>query len=220
MNMVIICSSEKLDNCRLGFALIHRKFEFDLKDIQFETIKEKLLEKCVNASNQIPSFFDPSKSNIRVVTSKRAGNGKSLWISRKIKETTENLKKLKTFCFRFHDNWTKKVDLVKFFYNCQRKTGKDCPILFHLDLTNVNQFGLDDTLFSLLFLDCIMDKHGKVWTRNPKHYFLIECSKLGLEKLKSLKFFPIVQCLSPLESLKKYSETDTGNLKKEILFIL
>lgn len=215
--MIIVCSTENKDKCRLASSLNHRKLELEnLESLSVDCLK-MIHTNFERTSDNIPPCFDPSCFNIRLVTSKQAGNGKSLWIKRKIKEIKSNLKNLKTFCYRFHELEANKTKLIDFFSNCEKETGENNPILFHLDITNVYQLNLDDVLFSLIILRCIIDKKGKVWARNPNHYFLIECSNFGLERLKSLQLLPKIVCLSPIETLEEYF---SGSSAEGITYII
>lgn len=208
MKLVVLCPNEKQDECRLVTSLDHFRVGWQTLNIfSKDEIRDILSLKLVNS-------FDRSKTAVnylvQLITSKMAGNGKSLWINSKYEEIKKLLGDANFFTHRFHNNELKKTDLVQFFNESSENSNKNTPIIFHLDVTNLSQTKLDDALFSLFIQRMIMDDNGGVWKRDSKDFYIVECLECGLDKFKCLQFLPKIDCLSPVETLKMYNDGNTG----------
>ncbi|CAD5126001.1 DgyrCDS14181 [Dimorphilus gyrociliatus] len=210
MKLVVLCPAEKQGQCRLVTSLDHYRVEWkSLKILPDDILKEKVLEQFSTTDCESAAILDSKKSTVRFITSNQAGNGKSLWINCLRDRLQKSLGNSKMFTYRFHGMEANINDLVNFFHtssnnSCEEKQ----PLIFHLDVSNLSQTKLDDILFSLTIQRGLIDENGRVWKRQPEHYYLIECLKCGIEKFNCLEFLPKIQCQSPIESLRKYQENN------------
>lgn len=206
MKLIIALPIDKQDLCKLVITLDPRRLELDSsKILSPEEIKWKIFLMMKNEMNDCPSCYDPTKSSIRIVTSNRAGNGKSFWIKRKLIEIQREIKNIEIFTYKFHDTEVDNGKLITFFNECLKKSEANKKIAFYLDITNIYQLNLEELLFSLIFLHGITDNQNRIWKRDPHHYFLIECSNFASNQFKFLKYLPTIHCCSPEETLKRYA---------------
>uniref|UniRef100_UPI003AABD3E1 E3 ubiquitin-protein ligase rnf213-alpha n=1 Tax=Centroberyx gerrardi TaxID=166262 RepID=UPI003AABD3E1 len=109
---------------------------------------------------------------IGVVSSKRAGVGKSLYTKRlyeKLKHSTKKPSMLK--CIRLTEPNVDENVILQSLFNSPKK--KELTI-FHFDVTSSVQKGLHEFLFKLLILRYLMDSEGKMWKCSNKQLYVIE----------------------------------------------
>ncbi|XP_051243364.1 LOW QUALITY PROTEIN: E3 ubiquitin-protein ligase rnf213-alpha-like [Dicentrarchus labrax] len=109
---------------------------------------------------------------VGVVSSKRAGVGKSLYIKRlyeKLKRSTKKSSMMK--CIRLIEPNVDENVILQSLLNIPKR--KDL-MMFHFDITSSVQKGLHEFLFKLLILRYLMDSEGKMWKCSDKQLYLIE----------------------------------------------
>ncbi|XP_026181025.1 E3 ubiquitin-protein ligase rnf213-alpha-like isoform X2 [Mastacembelus armatus] len=169
--LIIICSSER-EHAYLPSSFsqyrLHVVPQEKLYRIQSYLQKHYAVpaEQCSAAA----AFKD--RLCVGVVSSKRAGVGKSLYIKRlyeKLKRSTKKPSMLK--CIRLIEpNVDENVILQSLLDTPQRKE----LMMFHFDITSSVQKGLHEFLFKLLILRYLMDSEGKMWKCSDKQLYVIE----------------------------------------------
>nr|XP_023992641.1 E3 ubiquitin-protein ligase rnf213-alpha-like [Salvelinus alpinus] len=109
---------------------------------------------------------------VGVVSSERAGVGKSLYIKRlfeKLKDVFMNATVLK--CIRLIKPTVDENVILQSLLN---NPGKKELTIFHFDVTSTVQKGLDECLFKLLVLGYLMDSEGRMWKCSNKQLYVIE----------------------------------------------
>ncbi|XP_077022284.1 E3 ubiquitin-protein ligase RNF213 isoform X2 [Tamandua tetradactyla] len=211
--LVLLCDSER-EHCYLPSAFSQFKV--------LVTPQEPLdaIQRYLASHFQVPrqtqsaaAVFGDSMC-VGVVSSERAGVGKSLYVKRlhhklkmKFKGEEVPLKVIRLIDRQVDEN---KVlgSLLPFL----RAKYKKRPVIFHFDVTSSVQTGIWGFLFKLLILQYLMDINGKMWLRNQCHLYIIEIleenavlpkrsSKLNARapQFSFLDVFPKVQCRPPKE---------------------
>ncbi|XP_072501344.1 E3 ubiquitin-protein ligase RNF213 isoform X2 [Notamacropus eugenii] len=211
--LVIVCNSER-EHCYIPSAFSQYKVlvtpQQSLMDIQ------KYLHSHYQVSHDTHSAASVFKDRVcvKVVTSKRAGVGKSLYVKRlhsKLKyENSEEEIPLKTIrLIEPQVNESKVLASLLPFLNVKYQKN---PMLIHLDITSSVQTGIWEFLFKLLILQYLMDTNGKMWPRHKCHLYVIEIlevistvpkrpSQLNTygQQFSFLEIFPKVTCRPPKE---------------------
>ncbi|XP_013865501.1 E3 ubiquitin-protein ligase RNF213 [Austrofundulus limnaeus] len=169
--LVVICSSER-EHAYLPSAFsqyrLHMIPQEPLSRIQRYLQKHYIVpeDQCSAAA----AFKD--RLCVGVVSSKRAGVGKSLYIKRlyeKLKHSTKKQSVMK--CIRLIEpNIDETVILQSLLDTPKRKE----LVVFHFDITSSVQKGLHEFLFKLLILRYLMDSEGKMWRCNTKQLYVME----------------------------------------------
>ncbi|XP_040919421.1 E3 ubiquitin-protein ligase rnf213-alpha isoform X2 [Toxotes jaculatrix] len=207
---VIICSSER-EHAYLPSAFsqyrLHMVPQEPLARIQRYLHKHYVVpaEQCSAAA----AFRD--RLCVGVVSSKRAGVGKSLYIKRlyeKLKHSTKKPSGMK--CIRLIEpNVDENVVLQSLLESPETQE----LTMFHFDITSSVQKGLHEFLFKLLILRYLMDSEGKMWKCSNKHLYVMEILEPTLKSTRSasrqaqtvnstfIDVFPNVFCRPPKEVL-------------------
>ncbi|XP_078124896.1 E3 ubiquitin-protein ligase rnf213-alpha-like isoform X2 [Sander vitreus] len=169
--LVIICSSER-EHAYLPSAFsqyrLHMVPQEPLARIQRYLHKHYIVpaDQCSAAA----AFKD--RLCVGVVSSKRAGVGKSLYVKRlyeKLKHSTKKPSMMK--CIRLIEpNVDENVILQSLLNTPKRKE----LLMFHFDITSSVQKGLHEFLFKLLILRYLMDSEGKTWKCSDTQLYVIE----------------------------------------------
>ncbi|XP_062293931.1 E3 ubiquitin-protein ligase rnf213-alpha isoform X2 [Scomber scombrus] len=170
-SLVIICSSER-EHAYLPSAFsqyrLHMVPQEPLVRIQGYLHKHYVVpgDQCSAAA----AFKD--RLCVGVVSSKRAGVGKSLYIERlyeKLKQSTKKPSMMKRI--RLIEPNVDEDAILQSLLNTPRK-GK--LTMFHFDVTSSVQKGLHEFLFKLLILHYLMDSEGKMWKCSDRQLYVIE----------------------------------------------
>ncbi|XP_056432075.1 E3 ubiquitin-protein ligase rnf213-alpha-like [Gadus chalcogrammus] len=160
--------------------------------------------------------------SVGVVSSERAGVGKSLYVKRlhgKLKRSSERPSVLK--CIRLIEP---KVDENAILQSLLESTKKEDLTIFHLDVTSSVRKGLHDFLFKLLILRYLMDSEGMMWKCCNKQLYLIEILKSTLKfpinvsrqsqtmNSSFIDWFPSIFCRPPKEVLMLEMENPDQSL--------
>ncbi|KAL7850786.1 hypothetical protein SRHO_G00201350 [Serrasalmus rhombeus] len=152
-----------------------------------------------------------NRKSVGIVSSRRAGVGKSLYIHRmyeKLKKITKRSTHLK--CVRLIEPRVDENAVLQSMLNSPKKGLR----VFHFDVTSSVQKGLHEFLFRLLILGYLLDSEGRMWKRSSRHLYIIEillsdrngCNivpRAGLNgKSGFLNVFPSVHCRAPKEVLE------------------
>ncbi|XP_035389185.1 E3 ubiquitin-protein ligase rnf213-alpha-like isoform X2 [Electrophorus electricus] len=208
--LVIICSSEH--------AYIPSAFgQFKLHMIPRESLEgvQAYLSKHYTVPSDLPSaaavFKD--KQSVGIVSSERAGVGKSLYVQRLYEklEMSERPGSSCLRCIRLIEPTINEISILQSLLDTPNKNGL---VIFHLDVTTSVQKGLDEFLFKLLVLGYLMDTEGHMWKRSSQHLYVIEMLQHTTESPKFVprvdsnvpftftEVFPRVKCRPPKEVLE------------------
>ncbi|XP_042198225.1 E3 ubiquitin-protein ligase rnf213-alpha isoform X2 [Callorhinchus milii] len=213
--LVIVCDSDQ-DHCYIPSAFSQYKSHAVPHD-SLENIKlylEKQYKVPPNVLSAASVFND--QMFVRIVSSKRGGVGKSLYVKR-LHETLkkENRSKSCLKTIRLIEPQVDENKVLKTVLSLLQTSRPLGPTIFHFDITSSVQKGLSAFLFKLLILQYLMDTDGKMWKCQPCHLYIIELveapqspsmhrMRLGnrVPKYSFLDVFPMVCCRPPKEVLE------------------
>ncbi|XP_064179528.1 E3 ubiquitin-protein ligase rnf213-alpha-like [Anguilla rostrata] len=170
--LVIICSSSR-EHAYLPSAFS----QYRLLAIPQEPLErvQRYLSHHYTVPPDQPSAADVFKGRqfVGVVSSKRAGVGKSLYIQRLYKKLQEsaNEEVASLKCIRLIEPQVDENIILKSLLNTAE--GKDLTI-FHFDVMSSVQKGLHEFLFRLLILRYLMDSEGRMWKCSEGQLYVIE----------------------------------------------
>ncbi|KAE8588683.1 hypothetical protein XENTR_v10022690 [Xenopus tropicalis] len=222
--LVIICNRER-HHLQIPSTFSQYKVQV-VPQKPFVDVQKYLLQHFTIEPNAISaaSVFKRGVS-VGIVTSKRAGVGKSLYVKRlyeRLKLEFPNEKPLYNIIRLFQPQVDENKVLQKLlpFLN---KEHKNIPVIFHIDVTSSVNSGISEFLFKLLILQYLKDDEGRMWKRQACQLYLIEILESSCvisEKQKKpssqvmqnifMDFFPKISCCSPNEVLTKMMENQTG----------
>ncbi|KAG5853532.1 hypothetical protein ANANG_G00026970 [Anguilla anguilla] len=225
--LVIICSSSR-EHAYLPSAFSQYRL-LAIPQEPLERVRSYLSRHYTVPADQ-PSAADVFKGRqfVGVVSSKRAGVGKSMYIQRlyeKLKESSiEEVALLK--CIRLIEPQVDENAILKSLLNTPE--GKDLTI-FHFDVMSSVQKGVHEFLFRLLILRYLMDSEGRMWKCSRGQLYLIEIlrsaqdlrqniPRVGAhEHFSFLDVFPTVTCRPPKEVLEQEIRCQGGAVKEDPL---
>ncbi|XP_064180420.1 E3 ubiquitin-protein ligase rnf213-alpha-like [Anguilla rostrata] len=225
--LVIICSSSR-EHAYLPSAFSQYRL-LAIPQEPLERVRSYLSRHYTVPADQ-PSAADVFKGRqfVGVVSSKRAGVGKSMYIQRlyeKLKESSiEEVALLK--CIRLIEPQVDENAILKSLLNTPE--GKDLTI-FHFDVMSSVQKGVHEFLFRLLILRYLMDSEGRMWKCSRGQLYLIEIlrsaqdlrqniPRVGAhESFSFLDVFPTVICRPPKEVLEQEMRHEDGAVTQDPL---
>lgn len=234
--LCIFCSSEREDKSVLATAFSRNK-----KNILLDrNINEKLSAYTSehfkispsNESGKSLKQLDKDQLCVRVVTSDRASNGKSLYINRQIEMAHDEIDaQIETYCISVK-NQTLPFDSV--FKDLQRfdsRNGQQLSRIIHIDIAYEVWYDVDYFLFNLLCLGVVQSiTTGEIFRRSSSDLYLIEImspmfesqdtnEKTDYQPLHSiLSIIPSLCCLGPTETFQQLSHPETNQTTNTILF--
>ena len=158
---------------------------------------------------------------MRVITSDRAGVGKSLYIKRQIEKAHREVHaNIKHCCISIKKQtlpFEAVFDALKDFEN---RHEKQLPKIYHIDIAYEVWYEVDYFLFNLMCLGALQNTSGQVFRRDPKDLYLVEImapkfkstnendeNKANTKLLHScLNVLPTLNCLTPIETLSLINE--------------
>uniref|UniRef100_A0A674BBP2 RING-type E3 ubiquitin transferase n=1 Tax=Salmo trutta TaxID=8032 RepID=A0A674BBP2_SALTR len=209
--LVIICSSDR-EHTYLPSAFS----QYRLHMVPQEPLI--MIQRYLNRHYTVPAdqtsaaavFKD--RQFVGVVSSERAGVGKSLYIKRlfeKLKDIFMKATVLK--CIRLIKPTVDENVILQSLLN---NPGKKELTIFHFDVTSTVRKGLDECLFKLLVLGYLMDSEGRMWKCSNKQLYVIEILQSTVNQHRNeptmkapvnftfLDVFPNVFCRPPNEILE------------------
>ncbi|XP_055725706.1 E3 ubiquitin-protein ligase rnf213-alpha-like [Salvelinus fontinalis] len=224
--LVIICSTER-EHTYIPSAFSH--FKRDIVPQESPGRIQKYLSRHYTVPSHQASAASVFKGRhfVGIVSSKRAGVGKSLYIQRLYDKLEGTMRIGTTFhkCIRLIEP---KVDehiiLRSLFDTPEKKEHK----VFHFDVTSSVQKGLHEFLFKLFFLRYLADSDGLMWKCSSKDLYVIETLQSTHELPRSasradpmghiplFEVFPKVFCRPPKEVMGlEMRKGDDPELKSE-----
>ncbi|KAK5884967.1 hypothetical protein CesoFtcFv8_018727 [Champsocephalus esox] len=168
--LVLICSSER-EHAYLPSAFS----QYRLHVVPQEPLDgiERYLHKhyVVPADQCSAAAVFKDRLRVGVVSSKRAGVGKSLYIKRLYEKLKHSKKPSRMKCIRLIEPNVDEDVILQSLLNTPK--GEELT-MFHFDVTSSVQKGLHEFLFKLLILRYLMDSEGKTWKCSDKQLYLIE----------------------------------------------
>ncbi|XP_067319963.1 E3 ubiquitin-protein ligase RNF213 isoform X2 [Anolis sagrei] len=229
-HLVIFCNCER-EHCYIPSVFsqykVHMTPHQPLKDIQCYLENHY---KVTEPANALASIFKDQLC-VGIVSSKRAGVGKSLYVKRlheKMKARLPNRKvPLKTI--RLIDPHVDESKLLKSLLPFLDHQHQKQSMIFHFDITSSVQTGIPEFLFKLLVLRYLANTDGKLWLRKQCHLYIVEILEVSPSASKKqtrsifpglkynfLDVFPKIICRPPKEILemetqrKSHSSSDPG----------
>ncbi|XP_035293735.1 E3 ubiquitin-protein ligase RNF213 isoform X3 [Cricetulus griseus] len=212
--LVIICDAAR-EHCYLPSTFSQHKVplvpQAPLPDIQ------AYLEKHYQVPKQTPSAAAVFRDRmcVGIVTSERAGVGKSLYVNRLHENLKMKLKddKVPLKVIRLTDPHVDESRVLRSLLPFLKGPYQKTPMIVHIDVSTSVRTGIPVFLFKLLILQYLMDINGKMWLRNPCHLYIVEISqepsvqpmmrssRLNAREplFKFLDIFPKVMCRPPKE---------------------
>ncbi|XP_029293033.1 LOW QUALITY PROTEIN: E3 ubiquitin-protein ligase rnf213-alpha-like [Cottoperca gobio] len=206
--LVLICSSER-EHAYLPSAFSQYRLHM-IPQEPLARIEKYLHKHYVVPADQCSAaavFID--RLCVGVVSSKRAGVGKSLYIKRlyeKLKHSTKKPSMMK--CIRLIEPHVDENVILQSLLKTPK--GKEL-MMFHFDITSSVQKGLHEFLFKLLILRYLMDSEGKTWKCSDKQLYVIEILEPTVNRHASQQaqtlnstftsVFPNIFCRPPKEVL-------------------
>ncbi|XP_054463285.1 E3 ubiquitin-protein ligase rnf213-alpha [Anoplopoma fimbria] len=208
--LVIICSSER-EHAYLPSAFsqyrLHMVPQEPLARIQRYLHKHYVVPE--DQRSAAAAFKD--QLCVGVVSSKRAGVGKSLYVNRLYKKLQSSTKKPSMLkCIRLIEPKVDENVILQSLLNTPKM--KELT-MFHFDITSAVQKGLEEFLFKLLILRYLMDSEGKTWKCSDKQLYVIEILEPTVMSTRNasrqaqtvestfMDVFPNILCRPPKEVL-------------------
>ncbi|XP_036840034.1 E3 ubiquitin-protein ligase rnf213-alpha-like isoform X4 [Oncorhynchus mykiss] len=207
--LVIICSAEREHNY-IPSAFSH--FKRDIVPQESPGRIQKYLSRHYTVPSHQASAASVFKGRhfVGIVSSKRAGVGKSLYIQRLYDKLEGTMRIGTTFhkCIRLIEPKVDEYIILRSLFDTPEK--KEHKV-FHFDVTSSVQKGLHEFLFKLFFLRYLADSDGLMWKCSSKDLYVIETLQSTHELPRSasrpdpmghvllFEVFPKVFCRPPKE---------------------
>ncbi|XP_042303497.1 LOW QUALITY PROTEIN: E3 ubiquitin-protein ligase RNF213, partial [Sceloporus undulatus] len=222
-HLVIICSCER-EHCYVPSVFSQYKVlmipQQPLKDIQ------SYLENHYKARESASSLASVFKDQlcVGIVSSQRAGVGKSLFVKRLHEKMEAKLlnRRVPLKTIRLIDPYVDESKVLKSLLPFLDYQHQKQPMIFHFDITSSVQSGIPEFLFKLLVLQYLTDTDGKLWLRKQCHLYIIEILEVSPSSSKKqtrsifsgfkynfLDVFPKITCRSPKEVLQIDTESNS-----------
>ncbi|XP_076009047.1 E3 ubiquitin-protein ligase rnf213-alpha-like isoform X2 [Genypterus blacodes] len=218
--LVIFCSSNR-EHTYVPTAFSQYKRDF----VPQEPLEK--IQKYLSRNYNVPSDDSNAQrfkggQSVGIVSSRRAGVGKSLYVQRLYERLEGSVDGGTAFkkCIRLTEHKIDEHKVLQSLYDTPKD--KDLKV-FHIDVTSSVQKGLNEFLYKIFFLQYLMDSEGMVWHCNHKHLYIVELlesthdqptctSRTGQkETIAFSDVFPKILCRPPKEvmTLEKSREDNT-----------
>uniref|UniRef100_A0A8C3UM49 RING-type E3 ubiquitin transferase n=1 Tax=Catharus ustulatus TaxID=91951 RepID=A0A8C3UM49_CATUS len=207
--LIILCNCER-ENSYLPSAFSHCKVHM-IPQRSRADIQQYLQQhfRVPQPSSSAAAVFKEHMC-VGIVSSKRAGMGKSLYVKRLHERLQEEqpdcTELLKTI--RLIEPEIDEDKVLKSLLPFLKREHQTKPMIFHFDITSSVQRGIPEFLFKLLVLQYLTDNNGHMWLRQKCHLYIIEILEVSPVPKKAarpyqfLDVFPKVTCKSPKEVLE------------------
>ncbi|KAM4890524.1 E3 ubiquitin-protein ligase RNF213 [Sylvia borin] len=213
--LIILCNCER-ENSYLPSAFSHYKVHMIPQRSQAEM--QQYLQHHFRVAQPSSSAAAVFKEHmcVGIVSSKRAGMGKSLYVKRLHERLQEEqpdcTELLKTI--RLIEPEVDEDKVLKSLLPFVKREHQTKPMIFHFDITSSVQRGIPEFLFKLLVLQYLTDNNGNMWLRQKCHLYIIEILEVSpvpkkaarpvsvSQKYHFLDVFPKITCKSPKEVLE------------------
>ncbi|XP_058708338.1 E3 ubiquitin-protein ligase RNF213 isoform X2 [Poecile atricapillus] len=213
--LIILCNCER-ENSYLPSAFSHCKVHMIPQRSRAE------IQQYLQRHFRVAQFTGSAAAVFRehmcvgIVSSKRAGMGKSLYVKR----LHERLQEVQPDCtellktIRLIEPEVDEDKVLKSLLPYLKREHQTKPMIFHFDITSSVQRGIPEFLFKLLVLQYLTDNNGNMWLRQKCHLYIIEILEASpvpkkaarpmsvSQKYHFLDVFPKITCKSPKEVLE------------------
>ncbi|KAM3876274.1 LOW QUALITY PROTEIN: E3 ubiquitin-protein ligase rnf213-alpha-like [Diretmus argenteus] len=207
--LVIYCSSDR-EHTYIPTAFTQFKRDI-VPQAPLERIQGYLSRHYAVSSDQTSaaSVFKRGQC-VGIVSSRRAGVGKSLYVQRLYENLEGCVKQGTAFkkCIRLTEPEIDDHKILQSLYDTPRDQNHK---VFHFDVTSSVRKGLDAFLFKLFFLRYLMDSDGLMWQCSKEHLYIVELLESTHEQPRHadrsgrkenftfFEVFPKVLCRPPKE---------------------
>ncbi|XP_032428579.1 E3 ubiquitin-protein ligase rnf213-alpha-like isoform X2 [Xiphophorus hellerii] len=214
--LVIYCSSER-EHTYVPTAFSQFKRDFVPQEPLWKI--QQYLSRHFSPSSDLKGAMFKGGHTVGIVSSHRAGVGKSLYVQRLYEKLERYVGEGTSFkkCIRLTEHTIDDHQVLQSLYETPAQM--DIKV-FHLDVTSSVQKGLDEFLFKLFFLRYLMDSDGQMWHCTHNHLYIMELTettndqarcgtRLGQKENFAIPdVFPKVFCRPPKEvmALEKQKE--------------
>uniref|UniRef100_A0A803VP92 RING-type E3 ubiquitin transferase n=1 Tax=Ficedula albicollis TaxID=59894 RepID=A0A803VP92_FICAL len=207
--LIILCNCER-ENSYLPSAFSHCKVHMIPQRSQADIQQYLQLHFRVAQPSSSAAAVFKEHMCVGIVSSKRAGMGKSLYVRRLHERLQEEqpdcTELLKTI--RLIEPEVDEDKVLKSLLPFLKREHQTKPMIFHFDITSSVQRGIPEFLFKLLVLQYLTDNNGNMWLRQKCHLYIIEILEVSPVPKKAarpyhfLDVFPKITCKSPKEVLE------------------
>ncbi|XP_078257499.1 E3 ubiquitin-protein ligase rnf213-alpha-like isoform X2 [Rhinoraja longicauda] len=224
--LVILCNSDR-EHCYIPTALSRHKLHM-IPQQPLEKIQSYLENHYRVSTNSSAATVFRDGMFVRIISSNRAGVGKSLYVKRlheKLKKQSGKDNLLKTI--HLLEPQVDENKVLQALFSCIKSSKENQPLIFHFDIASTVQKGLCEFLFKLFILQYLMGTDEKLWKCSQRHLYIVEMLKGSgfLPRMRArhsaqvanynfLDVFPKVYCRPPKEVLEeevRKSETLSWN---------
>ncbi|XP_078611724.1 E3 ubiquitin-protein ligase RNF213-like isoform X2 [Branchiostoma floridae x Branchiostoma japonicum] len=214
-HVVVVCASERQHQSYMVTALDQYKVPIPHVPSP-EHVQEYLLSQFQQrdaGTALMASAVDHQRSSVRVISSQRAGVGKSLVVQRLSEELKKRLPRglrgrLSYIKVPLHEATVNNDAVLEALLRHSVNPASPSPRIIHLDISPLVHTGVDCLLFNLLVLGSLVGRDGAVWRRLPWDLYVVEHTykpqaddKQTREEHKSfVSMLPRVTCISPRET--------------------
>ncbi|XP_060597666.1 E3 ubiquitin-protein ligase rnf213-alpha-like [Ruditapes philippinarum] len=231
LRLFVICESDSKHRTSTLVSFLH-KYKRQPPIFDFDRLRSLMrlklaVEKSEDSIVTPAAYADHERSSVRVIKSWRPGVGKTLFMNRKgqtlkILNSADVNTEIITIPLQ-----EKEIDIhyvIERLFNRSIYPKELAARLFHIDISNEVQEGVDYLLFHMLILGRLTDRTGYVWTKSENDLHLIETMPLMIKVANErgdkhkcahqmLSILPDLTCRSPEECLRAYTE---NKLKGEV----
>ncbi|XP_066446475.1 E3 ubiquitin-protein ligase RNF213-like [Eleutherodactylus coqui] len=218
--LVIICNSDR-EHCYIPSVFSQHKVHMIPQSPLDELQRYLRTQFAADRADVSAAHIFQNGLNVGIVSSQQAGVGKSLYVKRLYQMLVSSFKGqmpvhkiIRVINPEVDEN--KVLSTLLPFLDGKLK---NCPIIFHIDITSSVNKGISEFLFKLFVLQYLMDSEGRIWKRLPNHLYIVEivesANTMFTKQLQSapqagqttfIDLFPKISCCSPKEILRKYTE--------------
>ncbi|KAJ7355098.1 hypothetical protein OS493_027887, partial [Desmophyllum pertusum] len=235
LSLMVICNSENEDRAHMAAAFDQYRLGTIPPCASPKEIKQYLKTQFKSCSKQQGKFRDRSAAAldkeglaVRVLSSERAGSGKSLAVSRLSDKNNDAMKdyledmEADVPIYISVPIYGPLVDQCAIAQSLlPHIVLPDLPLsrIFHLDVHSSVTGGLDTLLFNLLVLGVLKSSSGQVWRRRSSDLYVIELTsgpvqsasenRVSSKKVIAEPFYrllPTIHCGTPMQTLSQLRE--------------
>ncbi|XP_066291012.1 E3 ubiquitin-protein ligase RNF213-like isoform X3 [Branchiostoma lanceolatum] len=215
-HVVVVCTSERQHQSYMVTAL--DQYKVPLPHVpSHDLVQEYLLSQFQQqdaGSAGLASAVDHQRSSVRVISSQRAGVGKSLVVQRLSEELKKKLPRslrgrVSYIKVPLHEATVNNDAVLEALLPHSANPASYSPRIIHLDISPLVHNGVDCLLFNLLVLGSLVGRDGAVWRRLPWDMYVVEhtykpqatdAQKTREEHKSFVSMLPSVTCISPRET--------------------
>ncbi|XP_020912940.1 E3 ubiquitin-protein ligase rnf213-alpha isoform X2 [Exaiptasia diaphana] len=242
LRVVIICSTENEDRSHIIAALDEYRLGATLSCAPGDILKSYLEDKLTTTRSRdgyyknkkiewIPAAcLDEKRLSVRVISSERAGVGKSLVVTRlceklmrlpnnermsKIRKRTEQL----NVTVPLHGSVADTRQILDALWQHPLDANLPLSRIIHLDVSPSINKGLGMVLFNLVVLGVLQDTTGRLWRRKSSDLYIIERTKdidvkvaSDANKSSFVSLLPTTDCITPIQTVQLLNTPNISTL--------